>query len=90
MSSEKHADRHVHASDAYLALQRAREKWEPACAGDSRFTDDDADRSELYEICATKCRIRTQCNAYAERARPPAGIWAGHFYTPLEPRDETA
>ncbi len=78
------AARHDFAAAEYIALTRARDTWPPPCSGDPRFIDDHADtttRADLHDICATRCRIRAQCFAYADKARPPAGIWAGWIFT---------
>ncbi|MEV8370142.1 hypothetical protein [Microbacterium sp. NPDC064584] len=76
-------ERHAFAAGEYLALQRAREKWPPPCEGDPRFVADlDIEASaEIADLCANVCRIRAQCMAYADKARPPAGVWAGFRFS---------
>lgn len=78
-------DDHLGAVREYGALTRAMAVWPPACAGDARFIADGLDvdeRLQLAEICATRCRVRAQCDAYARKAHPLGGIWDGKFYTP--------
>lgn len=63
----------------------------PACAGDQRFTSDEArlDNTltpELIEVCWS-CPLLTACNDYAESVKPAAGFWAGRWFTPI-PRGE--
>lgn len=80
-------ERHTFAAHEYLALQRARERWPPPCEGDPRFVAevDAATSTEIADLCLSTCPIRTQCMAYADKARPPAGLWAGYRFTPPDP-----
>ncbi|WP_396646204.1 hypothetical protein [Microbacterium sp.] len=78
-------DRHTTAIEEFEQLDRARALWRPPCHDDLRFVTDSlpiADRIELQDICLTRCRIRGQCDAYARRARPSSGTWAGRSYLP--------
>lgn len=50
-----------------------------ACAGLSHlfFGEERADVHAAQTVCRS-CPVREQCLAYAERARPSVGVWAGH------------
>ncbi|MDQ1084185.1 MULTISPECIES: hypothetical protein [Microbacterium] len=76
-------DRHDTAVPEYEALGRAMESTTPPCDGDLRFLGDGithSDRVELQDTCLTRCAIRSMCRAYAEKARPAGGIWAGMIW----------
>lgn len=76
-------DRHTTAIEQYEQLGRAMAAWAPPCDTDLRYVTEAlpaADRLELQTTCLTRCLIREQCDAYARRARPPAGFWAGRAY----------
>lgn len=76
-------DAHTTAIAEYEHLGRAMADTPPPCLGDLRFVADEApmsDRIEMQETCLTRCGIRRECHAYAAKARPPAGIWAGLSY----------
>lgn len=76
---------HMKAVREFDALTRAAEVWPPPCRGDARWVTDystPADRAEMAEKCLSACLIRLQCDAYARKARPLGGLWAGMFYTP--------
>lgn len=78
------AEGHLRAVREYDALTKAAELWHPPCRGDARWITDDTmpeERAQLADRCLTECRIRAQCDAYAHRARPLGGLWAGKFYT---------
>jgi hypothetical protein len=77
-------DRHLSAIAEYDALTRAAALWPPPCAGDVRWIDDNLSataRAQIAEFCFTACRIRARCAAYALKAMPSGGIWAGYVYT---------
>ncbi len=63
-------------------LRHAMQDTPPACRDDERFVADyltAQHRVELGRICRA-CPLRNQCRAYATRARPEAGFWAGQKY----------
>lgn len=73
------------ADDLYRALARVLEETTPECTDDPRFLLEPAQIApdELTFIGLTICRtcpIRTECGAYAEKAKPAVGIWAGRTY----------
>lgn len=58
---------------------------EPPCLGNDRFTADliDFERDEPTQLAATvcsRCPVKPECVAYADAARPPAGVWGGRTY----------
>ncbi len=72
------------AAAEYQALTEALEAATPPCVGDWRFILtrhelDEEDQTELRAVCHT-CPVRALCAAYAAKARPPAGMWAGRYY----------
>ncbi|GGA59404.1 hypothetical protein GCM10011490_06770 [Pseudoclavibacter endophyticus] len=69
MSAPRKAERE------WAALQEALAVTRPACAGDDRFVADDPP-AVLAGICR-RCPARAPCGAYARRAKPGAGYWAG-------------
>lgn len=76
-------DRHTTAIEEFEQLDRARALWRPPCHDDLRYVTDVLsveDRAEMQTACLTRCRIRLQCDAYARRARPSSGVWAGRAY----------
>jgi len=63
-------------------LRHAMQDTTPACRDDERFVADyltTQHRFELGKICRA-CPLRAACRAYATRARPEAGFWAGEMY----------
>ncbi len=79
------------ADDLYRALARVLEETTPECTDDPRFLLEPSQiaSDELTFIGLTICRpcpIRTECRAYAERAKPQVGIWAGRTYQPRKRR----
>lgn len=67
------------ADELYIDLLDAMETHTPACRDIPLFTADDpsrADREVCAAICAD-CPLLIECSAYAEAAKPAAGIWAG-------------
>lgn len=76
-------DRHTTAIEEFEQLDRARALWRPPCHDDLRYVTDVLsieDRAAMQEACLTRCPIRAQCDAYARRARPSSGTWAGRSY----------
>lgn len=76
-------DRHTTAIEEFEQLGRASALWRPPCHGDLRYVTEGlplSDRAELQAACLTRCLIREQCDAYARRARPSSGTWAGRSY----------
>ncbi len=71
----------------YRALMLATDDCTPSCTGDPRFILD-GDQLAPQELAHLKhkichpCPLRALCEAYAEAARPPAGVWAGRTYKP--------
>lgn len=56
----------------------------PLCVDDDRFIRDSISAERLAPICG-KCPILSECHAYAAKAKPTAGIWAGkRWNTPIE------
>lgn len=53
---------------------------DPACAGDPRFTEENAELEPLAVICAT-CKVFTQCEAVAMSSQtgPISGVVAGRI-----------
>ena len=75
----------------YRALTGALERVAPLCRDDWRFVHDanqidDADRNRMRLICGG-CPLKALCAAYADAARPPAGMWAGRYYSPRPRKD---
>lgn len=73
----------------YIVLTDALNTYTPPCAGDDRYTADDVDaatRVELVTGCDL-CHISALCAAYANKARPTAGMWAGRYHG--KPRKDT-
>lgn len=70
--------RPLSAAEAFEALQNALRRADPACSGDDRFTDENADPTPLSAICAG-CAVFTQCEAVAMSSQTPPiwGIIAG-------------
>jgi hypothetical protein len=62
----------------WQTLQAGIDETRPACVGDDRFIldDDQIKAAELANVC-NLCPLLAECAAYANAARPPAGIWAG-------------
>lgn len=76
-------------SAAWDALEAAALEHTASCAGDDRFTLDDAPAA-LAAVCG-ECAIFTECRAYAVTARPAAGYWAGRRYGSIpRPRKEAS
>ncbi|MFJ2542743.1 WhiB family transcriptional regulator [Microbacterium sp. NPDC087589] len=75
------------AEEAFTALSNALDIVAPGCRDDGRFTLDphELQREELgflsVRVC-WPCPVRDLCRAYAEAARPAAGVWAGRVYGP--------
>lgn len=72
----------VRGEAEYNALLDALTTYTPPCTDDDRYTADDIDdatRVELVTGCDL-CRISDLCRAYASKARPTGGIWAGRTY----------
>ena len=70
----------------YEALHTALNTYTPPCRGDARYTADEIDestRAELVTGCDL-CHISEACRAYANKARPTAGIWAGRTFKPRQ------
>ncbi|MGX1703714.1 WhiB family transcriptional regulator [Microbacterium sp. NPDC055357] len=66
----------------YAALTEALTDYQPPCADQPVFTADDPTYEALafaVRLCAN-CPIRELCAAYATKANPRAGVWAGHEY----------
>ncbi|MCC4247489.1 WhiB family transcriptional regulator [Microbacterium testaceum] len=66
---------------------------QPPCSGNDRFTADliDLERDEPLQLAATfcsRCPIKPACVAYADTARPPAGVWGGRTYPPRQTREK--
>lgn len=58
-----------------LTHRAERGESEPPCAGDDRFTSENADeRREVVDLCSP-CPIRTACAAASRRMT--WGVWAG-------------
>lgn len=76
----------------YRALLDARERIAPACDNDRRFTADtrtEHDAEQMRRLCRS-CPLVTLCDAYARRARPDAGFWAGRtWHKPTRTEGET-
>lgn len=73
------------AGDAeYEALASAMDDHAPACRDvpyfitDPHVLDDDL-KADLRGLCHG-CPLFDLCDAYARRARPKAGFWAGRYY----------
>lgn len=72
------------AAAEFQRLARALEYLDPACRDDARFIADAEDLSSddttaMAATCA-RCPLLELCEAYATRARPVGGYWAGHRY----------
>ena len=72
-------------TEAYAALARAMNDTTPPCTGDDRFILEPHELApdEINHLGLTICRtcpLRPLCRAYADTARPPAGVWAGRTY----------
>lgn len=67
----------------YIALTDALNTYAPPCLGDDRYTTDDIDESTRVELVTgcDLCHISEACRAYANKARPTGGLWAGRTYT---------
>lgn len=68
----------------YQALTRAMWTASPACRNDPRFIAepdelDDATQADMRRLCRT-CPLAEYCIAYAQAAKPRAGMWAGNYY----------
>lgn len=68
----------------YRALTDALDEIRPACHDDWRFIQerqeiDDDDLAQMRRLCRT-CPLAAVCSAYAEKARPAAGMWAGRYW----------
>lgn len=75
------------ADAAFDALDRGLASSRPACDGDERFTLD-AHQFQTDEVAFLSarycwpCPVRALCRAYADAAKPAAGLWAGRIYGP--------
>lgn len=70
----------------WAALGEALKKTEPLCENDDRyvFEREDLHPDELAFMkrqCRT-CPLADLCAAYAIKARPTGGMWAGSYYKP--------
>jgi hypothetical protein len=72
------------ATDAFTALVVALDEVRPECRDDPRFIADDTRPSDLEPICG-RCDVFERCEAYAQLAKPKAGIWAGRRWTGRKP-----
>lgn len=65
--------------DAWEALDKALEGYEPPCRDDPLFTDDRLSREDqvFCEALCDACRVQDLCDAYAVKAQVTAGFWAG-------------
>ncbi|MBD3942809.1 WhiB family transcriptional regulator [Microbacterium sp. NEAU-LLC] len=81
------------ADAAYLALSHALDEIDaPPCTDDPRFILDidqlaPGEAAFLGRTVCNTCPIKWACIAYAEAARPSAGIWAGRTYKPRKLAD---
>ena len=66
-----------------LAIQSV----EIPCAADDRYVMDEMDAQILAPICAP-CPVFDLCRAYALKAKPEGGIWAGRRWD-VTPRKST-
>ncbi|WP_394289091.1 WhiB family transcriptional regulator [Microbacterium sp.] len=69
----------------YLALHAALNETTPPCSNDPRFILDanayaPGEAAELKRTVCNPCPLLRLCRAYAEAARPEAGVWAGRTY----------
>lgn len=66
------------ASTSWRALQDALAVREPSCAGDDRFTADDAEQDPDLRSTCQACPVVAECRAYAQQAHGHriAGFWA--------------
>lgn len=76
----------------YSALVNAMSHTQPACANDPRFILepaqlDDANKTALKVICRW-CPLADRCGAYARKARPSGGFWAGRYWGRIERSDQ--
>ncbi len=81
----------VKGEEEYRALARALDTHTPRCIDDERFIAEDLERVEVTRLGLTVCNpcpIKALCAAYATKARPPAGIWAGKTYPASQRRGE--
>jgi len=78
-------------TDEYNTLLDALNTYTPPCHSDDRYTADDIDEATRVELVTgcDLCRISGLCRAYASKARPPAGIWAGRTYPVPKKRKTT-
>lgn len=75
----------------YLALHAALAYETPPCSDDPRFILDSnayapGEPAELKREVCTPCPLLRLCRAYAEAARPEAGVWGGRTYPRSERR----
>ncbi|MGA1826995.1 hypothetical protein [Microbacterium sp.] len=81
------SDHHTRAAAEYDDLTRAAALTPPPCTNDLRYVAEDLDhehRLQIADTCA-RCGLRSLCDAYASKARPTVGIWAGLVYRPTHP-----
>jgi len=76
--------RDEHGTVEYAALVDELQHTVPPCHDDWRYlTDrhelDDGDVIRMRSTCR-RCPLSSLCAAYAETARPIAGMWAGKYY----------
>lgn len=77
---------------AYAALAKALDEHDaPPCTDDPRFILDPEQLAPdepafLGRTVCHGCPIRWACIAYANTARPAAGVWAGRTYPPRKHR----
>ncbi|RWR16790.1 hypothetical protein D8Y23_12775 [Microbacterium enclense] len=80
------------ADDLYRDLATAlQETPKVPCLGIDRFTADIKDlapneSTQLGFAYCSHCPVKPACVAYADAARPPAGVWGGRTYSPRTPR----
>jgi hypothetical protein len=85
--------RPLNAAAEYEQLMKATLTDNPECVDDARFLldrDDVHDQELVYlrSICR-RCPLEQLCHAYARKAKPPAGMWAGRHYPPPKIRSRS-
>jgi len=77
----------------YQALAKAMWSADPACLNDPRYIAepdelDDSALADMRRLCRS-CPLAEYCIAYAQTAKPRAGMWAGNYY-PARRRKDSA